>query len=229
MDRRLVAGAATGIAMVLLVLAASSGPVRIWITPPADVGPSSVDGTGPLDTVALQGSVPRDRSSGQPWGTLVSQILGVLLIVFVVTMVVWVVRLGIWPRTGRRSVRERRDRQITPLPEVNEYELEVDVDAARIALAGGNPRNAIVACWMQLERDAAAAGLPRAAAETSAEYVERVVAASSVDPAPIRELAALYREARFSHHELLDDHRTRALAAMNRVEAALRRGVGVLT
>jgi hypothetical protein len=229
MDRRLVAGAATGVAMVLLVLAASSGPVRIWITPPADVGPASVDGSGPLDTVALQISVPRDRSSGPPWDTLVSQILGVLLIVFVATMVVWVVRSGLWPRTGRRGLRGRRHRQITALPEVKERELEVDVDAARIALGGGSPRNAIVACWMQLERDAAAAGLPRAAAETSAEYVERVVAASSVDPAPIRELAALYREARFSRHELLDDHRSRALAAMNRVEAALRRGVRALT
>ena len=229
MDRRLVAGAATGVAMALLVLAASSGPVRIWITSPTEVGTSSVDGTGPLDTIAPQGSVPRRRSSGPPWGTLVSQILGVLLIVLVVTIVVLVVRLGLWPRTGRRSRRERRHRQITALPEVNERELEVDADAARIALAGGTPRNAIVACWMQLERDAAAAGLPRAAAETSAEYAERVVAASSVDPAPIGELAALYREARFSRHELLDDHRARALAAMNRVEAALRRGVGVLT
>jgi hypothetical protein len=82
---------------------------------------------------------------------------------------------------------------------------------------------------MQLERDAGAAGLSRNAAETSAEYVERVVTASSVDPAPIRELAALYREARFSDHELSDDHRTRALAALNRVEAVLRRTVGVLT
>ena len=228
MDRRLVAGAATGVTMVLLVLAASSGPVRIWITPPVDVGPAPVGSTGPVDTVAVQDTVPRDHSSGPPWGALVSQILGVLLILFVVTMVVWVARSGNWPRAWRR-LRERRDRQITALPEVNECELEVDVDAARIALAEGSPRNAIVACWMQLERDAAAAGLPRAAAETSAEYVERVVAASSVDPAPIRELAALYREARFSRHELLDDHRSRALAALNRVETALRRGVGVLT
>ena len=228
MDRRLVAGAATGVAMVLLVLAASSGPVRIWITPPADVAPPPVDSTGPVDTVVVQGTVPADHGSGPPWGALVSQILGVLLILFVVTMVVWVVRSRNWPRTGRRRQRERRGRGFTALPEVSEYELEVDVDAARIALAEGSPRNAIVACWMQLERDAAAAGLPRAAAETSAEYVERVVAASSVDPAPIRELAALYREARFSRHELLDDHRSRALAAMTRVEAALRRGVGVL-
>ena len=229
MDRRLVAGAATGVAMVLLVLAASSGPVRIWITPPADVGLSPVDGAGPLDTVALQGSVTPDHGSGPHWGALVSQILGVLVIVLVVATVVSVVWLGNWRRKGRHRPPQQRGRQITALPEVNERQLEVDVDAARIALAGGSPRNAIVACWMQLEDDAAAAGLPRAAAETSAEYVERVVAASSVDPAPIRELAALYREARFSRHELLDDHRTRALAAMNRVEAALRRGVGVLT
>jgi hypothetical protein len=40
---------------------------------------------------------------------------------------------------------------------VAERELAVDVEAARVALAAGSPRNAIVACWMQLERDAAAA------------------------------------------------------------------------
>ena len=157
------------------------------------------------------------------------QLVGVVLIVLAVTTVVWMMRAGLWPRTGWRRVRERSGRQVTALPEVPERELAVDVDAARSALAGGSPRNAIVACWMQLERDAGAAGLSRDAAETSAEYVERVVTASSVDPAPIRELAALYREARFSDHELGDDHRARALAALNRVEAVLRRTVGVLT
>lgn len=228
MERRLVAGAATGVAMALLVLAASSGPVRLWITPPGDVGPSSIGTVGPLDTVAPPDSVPPDRGDLNHWGDAFLQLLGVVLIVLAVTMVVWMVRAGTWPRPGRRRVRERSARRVTALPEVPERELAVDVDAARIALAGGNPRNAIVACWMQLERDAAAAGLSRDAAETSAEYVERVVTASSVDPAPIRELAALYREARFSDHELGDDHRTRALAALNRVEAVLRRSVGVL-
>jgi len=228
MVRRLVAGAATGVAMVLVVLAASSDPVRLWITPPVDVGPSSIGTTGPLDTVAPRDSVPPDRTVPHHWGDVLVQLLGVLLIVLAVTVAVWVVRAGMWPRPGR-GVRERSVRQVTALPEVPERELAVDVEAARVALAGGSPRNAIVACWMQLERDAAAAGLPREAAETSAEYVERVLAASSVDPVPIRELAALYREARFSRHELRDDHRTRALAALNRVEAVLRSSVVVLT
>ena len=231
MDRRLVAGAAAGIAMVLLVLAASSGPVRIWITPPSDVRPASIDSTGPLETVAPRDSVPPDRVVPQHWGKMFVQILGVLLTVLAVTMAVWIMRgASMWPRPGRSGRRKRRHREVTALPEVPERDLAVDVDAARVALVRGSPRNAIVACWMQLERDAAAAGLPRASAETSAEYVERVVSASAVDPAPIRELASLYREARFSRHELRDDHRTRALAALNRVDAVLlRRSVEVLT
>lgn len=229
MDRRLVAGAATGVAMVLLVLAASSGPVRLWVTPPGDVGPSSVGTAGPLDTVAPPDSVPPDRGDPDHWGDVIFQLLSVLVIVFAVTVAAWVVRAGMWPRLRRSGVRKRSALQVTALPEVAERDLAVDVEAARVALAGGSPRNAIVACWMQLERDAAAAALPRDAAETSAEYVERVVAASSVDPAPIRELAALYREARFSRHELRDDHRTRALAALNRVAAVLRSSVVVLT
>src|SRR4029079_7227595 len=142
---------------------------------------------------------------------------------------IWIVRTGTWARLNRRGVRQRSVRSVTALPEVPERELAVDVEAARFALAGGNPRKAIVACWMQLERDAAAAGLPRDAAETSAEYVERVVAASSVDPAPVGERASLYGEPRFSRHELRDDHRTRALAALNRVAAVLRSSVVVLT
>ncbi len=229
MDRRVVAGAATGVAMVLLVLAASSGPVRLWITPPGDLGPSSIGTTGPLETVAPRAPVPPDRVERHHWGDVVGQLLGVLVIVLAVTVAVWIVRTGGSPKSRRSRERERSVRQVTALPEVPERELAVDVEAARGALAGGSPRNAIVACWMQLERDAAAAGLPRDAAETSAEYVERVVAASSVDPAPIRELAALYREARFSRHELGDDHRTRALAALNRVAAVLKPSAVVLT
>ena len=229
MDRRMVAGAATGVAMVLLVLAASSGPLRLWIAPPADVGPPSVGTAGPLVTVPPPVSVPLDRGNPSDWGETIAQLVGVVILVLVVTMVVSLVRTRRRSGPGQRGVRERPVRHHTPLPEIGERELAVDVDAARTALAGGSPRNAIVACWMQLERDAAAAGLPRDAAETSAEYVERVLAASSLDPAPIRELAALYREARFSRHDLRDDHRARALAALNRVEAVLRPSVAVLT
>jgi hypothetical protein len=228
MDRRLVAAAATGVAMVLLVVAASSGPVRVWITPSVDVGPPPIGDVGPLETIAPLDSVPPAPRDPDNLSNTILELIAVVLIVLAVSLAASLVRFGRWTRPRRRGVRQRGDRKVTVLPEVAEHELEVDVDAARVALAGGSPRNAIVACWMQLERGAAEAGLPRAAAETSAEYVERVVAASSVDPAPIRELAALYREARFSRHELRDDHRSRALAALNRVEAVLKPSLAVV-
>jgi hypothetical protein len=62
----------------------------------------------------------------------------------------------------------------------------------------------------------------RVSSETSAEYVARVVASGSVNAGPIGELAALYREARFSRHDLGDEHRARALASLERVAVALR-------
>lgn len=220
--------AAVGLAIVLLVLAASSGPVRLWTAPLTNEGPAPAGDAGPLDTIASADPVVPVRNDIQSTGALIGQIVGALLIVAVATLVVWAVRAGVWRPTGRFRLHRRRGGRMTVLPDVPERELAVDVDAARFALSEGTPRNAIVACWMQLERDAAAAGIPRAAAETSAEYVERVLSASSVDPEPIRVLAALYREARFSDHELGDDHRTRALAALNRVEHGLRHGVEVL-
>jgi hypothetical protein len=108
-----------------------------------------------------------------------------------------------------------------PLPDAVENQLHLEADAARVSLSEGPPRNAIVACWIQLEGDVAAAGLPRHVAETSSEYIERVIGESSVDVAPITELAALYREARFSTHDLEHDHRVRAAGALDRVVAAL--------
>jgi hypothetical protein len=210
----------------MLVLAASAGPVRVWTTPPIDEGPASAGQSGPLETIASTEPVAPVRRDDQSSGAFIGQLVGALLIIAFGMFVVWAARAGLWTRP-RWRVGQRFRRPIAVLPELPERELAVDVDAARIALSEGTPRNAIVACWMQLERDAAAAGIPRAAAETSAEYVERVLATSSVDPEPIRALAALYREARFSHHELGDDLRARARAALDRVEAGLERGVAV--
>jgi hypothetical protein len=89
------------------------------------------------------------------------------------------------------------------------------------ALAQGSPRNAIVECWLRLEEDVAAAGLPRHVSETSAEFTTRVLGWYAIDPAPIADLAALYREARFSRHELGQGERDRALVALRRVHAML--------
>lgn len=222
MDRRtLLALATAALGAVLLVLAASSGPVRVWSEPPAR---PPTERTVTIDTEAnddtpVLGTVPPPtaETTESPFWRIIAAIGFVLLVwLAVVVISTWLRMLG---RAEWR--RRRREPGFVPLPEVVDPVVALDIEAARTALAEGTPRNAIVACWLQLERDAAAAGLPRHPAETSVEYTSRVVGASSVDRAPIDELGALYREARFSRHELDDDDRRRATEALARVAAAL--------
>jgi hypothetical protein len=91
------------------------------------------------------------------------------------------------------------------------------------ALREGSPRNAIVACWMELERTCSQSGLPRSAAETSTEFTARVLSHYAIDAQAVSGLAGLYREARFSEHPLSEAHRDRAIAALQSVLADLRR------
>ncbi len=149
------------------------------------------------------------------------KILSIVSLSLFVLLVLAAGRAGPWSMFERVLGRIRRRPPATPLAQVADRVDLVDVEAAARHLSRGTPRNAIVACWMQLEADAGVAGLARADAETSAEYVARVVASASVDTAPIGELAALYREARFSRHDLDERHRTRAVAALLDVKSAL--------
>jgi hypothetical protein len=207
----------------LLVLAASSAPSRLWTIDLPESGPSATDPAATPSTLAPrapdQGDLSDPRPGNSPW----LWVIGLPFLALAVAATIAVrPELG-WRWTSRERSRGRRGRAVAPLPEiaVDPPPITIDAVAARQALTAGSPRNAIVACWMQLEHDAEAAGLPRGEAETSAEYAERLIGASSVDAAPIGRLAALYREARFSRHELSDDHRARAVDALDRVVDAL--------
>ena len=66
------------------------------------------------------------------------------------------------------------------------------------------------------------AGVRRNPADTSTELTERVLATCHVEPAAIAALAALYREARFSDHEMGEDARRAAIEALDAVHDSLR-------
>ncbi|HQR27809.1 MAG TPA: DUF4129 domain-containing protein [Nocardioides sp.] len=99
--------------------------------------------------------------------------------------------------------------------------LAVDAAGQRDLLEEGAPRNAIVACWHRFEQQAALAGVRRRPAETSSEFTLRVLDLVDADPAAVTTLAGLYREARFSGHPMGEDHRRRALAALDAVHHGL--------
>ena len=88
-------------------------------------------------------------------------------------------------------------------------------------LRKGSPREAIIATWLDLERLVAAAGVPRRPSETSSELVVRVLDDREVPAAALTDLAALFREARFSTHEPTEALRERAAGALDAVHAAL--------
>ena len=137
------------------------------------------------------------------------RVLGGIALTLLLAVVVLAIRVN---RRRRRaappeSAREAPDRALL-----------TDRRAARQArmVREGSPREAIIATWLDLERLVATAGVPRRPSETSSELVVRVLDDREVPAAALTDLAALFREARFSTHEL-----TEALRDLDAVHAAL--------
>lgn len=135
-------------------------------------------------------------------------------------------------RGGRRA-RETWDARRRPAAEPGEIDFDVlgeaqralseqmgrDADHQRDLLLGaGSPRNAIVECWHRFEQQAADAGLARRPWETSSEFSLRMLDLVEADPHAVAVLAAYYREARFSEHEVGEDARAGALAALDTIQ-----------
>lgn len=125
------------------------------------------------------------------------------------------------------AIRANRRRRHAAPPEsareAPDRALLTDRRAARQArmVREGSPREAIIATWLDLERLVAAAGVPRRPSETSSELVVRVLDDREVPAAALTDLAALFREARFSTHEPTEALRERAAGDLDAVHAAL--------
>ena len=126
---------------------------------------------------------------------------------------------------SRRAGEQRVDVAFTVLDEPDRVAAAVVADAEEqdALLRDGDARNAIVAAWHRFEVQGEAAGVPRHGAETSSEYALRFLDLADADTGPVRRLAELYREARFSEHEITEQHRAEALDTL----AAIRRSLGV--
>ncbi|HSU74804.1 MAG TPA: DUF4129 domain-containing protein [Terrabacter sp.] len=204
-----IAGGA--VVMAALVVAAMGQPVPLLSRP---VDPETRTPIPTFTTLATSTSTPAPTSAGQPRPFDPSPLLVVLLqvvLVFVAVVILVVVVQLVRSLLRRRPQLERHAEPDFAIPLVPSELLRTARDHLR-GLETGEPRNAIVAAWIGLETSAAATGLPRLAAETSSEYTERVIRVWPVDSERLGDLAALYREARFSVHPLGESHRERAVA-----------------
>jgi hypothetical protein len=210
----MAAGSTLGFALIAWV--ATAGSVQIFAGSTRTASTPQLTRQTPELRPRPNGTVtqtppPASSVLHRPDLTWVGDVLSVLLASAVLIGVALLARWA-WRRRSRR-LHQPPEVPFDVLPEVS-VALAADASAQFAALEEGSPRNAIVACWLRLEEIAGEAGLPSDPAETSAEFTTRVLGALAFDPAMIKGFAGLYREARFSRHELGEPARRAAVAAL---------------
>ena len=86
-----------------------------------------------------------------------------------------------------------------------------------------DPRRAIIAAYARLELVLAANGIPRRAAETPQEYLERILRSLGLAGEPIGRLTELFTRAKFSQHVVDLEMKEDAIGALEEVRGELRR------
>lgn len=86
---------------------------------------------------------------------------------------------------------------------------------------GGDPRSTVIACWLRLEKAAAAAGTPRRPSDTAADLIIRMLAAHAVSEPVLDRFAEVYRQARYAPHVVDETMRDEARDALTRLRAEL--------
>jgi len=225
----------------------------LLVTWAATVGPSGVlHGDGPSrllgEPSTSSSASPSDpvgadaREAAENDGSAAGDLLvNIFTVVFACGAIVAVGLLGYSAHRAVRRLRETaRERRGEADPEGAAFEvieaptrlaraLSEDQERQRALLQEGSPRNGIVRCWHRFEELAAEAGLGRKVWETPGEFALRLLTTVEADEDAAYRLTLLYREARFSHHELDESARDEALEALVTIHVGLAARTGNLT
>lgn len=222
-------------AVVLVALlgtwAASSGSGPVLR--PEGAPPPAGSSASPPPEVAEEETVPRAEDDEREevrgsdevpfWLQVLGLVVQVASVLFLVHLLLRAVRAGRRRRAEQRQADDGPQAEFAvleePAPARAQRALDADAQAQRAALEEGSARNGIVECWHRFELQAATARIAREPWETSSEFTLRLLDLVEADRAAVAELAALYREARFSDHPLDEDARERARVALAAVHA----------
>lgn len=190
--------------------------------------PTGGSGDGPAPTRFVQqpsSSPPTKRvkpSKATDIAGLFLFVLGVLGVLIGLVVLIAVLRSVIYRRRlarVRHRAAPRPDEEAAP---DFASTLRAAVGEALEELGSAGPvGDAIIACWVRLQAASSDAGIAPVASDTAEEAIERVFAVRTVRPAPLRTLADLYREARFSGHQMAASDADTARAALREVLADL--------
>jgi hypothetical protein len=214
--------------LLLVVMAARSGPSGVihgtphddLFHPPRPTLTSAANGRhGPDSTSRL----PQGGSSlpdAALLGTLLRYALFAWLLLLAYRGARWLID-DLAARRYREPPREVIDFDVLDDPTPLVEEMRRDASEQFELLLGGEPRNAIVAAWDRFEEQAERVGAARKLWETSSEFTLRLLEAVSAAPAEVSRLAALYREARFSEHEITEVNRHAAIEALRAIHLSV--------
>ncbi|MEV4509388.1 DUF4129 domain-containing protein [Dactylosporangium sp. NPDC049525] len=216
---------------VAAVAASTSSPeISKLPVPPLDTTPPVPSDLPTADTVATvaPSAAPEQASSFAfpDWVTYTAGVLCVLVLVVAAGVLVWsLLRNGDPKRKARLFVEPKRP---TPMTDDGGAAVIAAVDAGIVELSDTDtdPRRAVIACWVRLERAAAAAGTPRETGDSPTDLVTRLLAGHQVSRPTLEGLAFVYREARYATHAVDERSRQGAIEALRqlRTELALRGG-----
>jgi uncharacterized protein DUF4129 len=220
-----LAGLVVLLVITLAVLGARSGP---WV-PPAPSGaaaPTTVAGPPALPKPRLPAQVtaaaaPTPSPTVEDGGVLTWVLVGGVLLLVVAGVVVLATGLLHRPRWRRGLPLEGASLEAREQPGAA---LPGAVERALDAVEDPDAREAVVQAWLLLGRAAAETGTAPRAAETAAEYARRLAAERGLPAGAVAALAELYREARFSTHEVRPEQRDLAREHLLALRAALGSG-----
>jgi hypothetical protein len=216
--------------LLMVMFAARSGPERIFAGPLHD---PSVRPVNPSFNLPPRQTAAGHQHSGLFHANPFFIAVGWVIRIAALVCILWLLYLGARRFLRYLAERKRRTKPATPAyvdfdvlddPEPLLEEIREDADEQYELLLGGHPRNAIVACWDRFEEQAERAHASRRAWETSSEFTLRLLEAVSADAHAVSRLEGLYREARFSEHEMGESHRQEAIEALRAIHVSL--GIG---
>jgi len=160
-----------------------------------------------------------------PW--VMPVIIGAGVLVGIVLLMVL---LGAVVHT-RSRFRSRSLRTRAPVKSAADIRAEVvaalEAGLQQLDESDGDPRRAVIACWVRLEGAAGAAGTPRLPGDTSTDLVLRLLAGHSLSAPVLTGFADVYRQARYASHEVDERMREQAKAALGRLREELGVALGV--
>jgi hypothetical protein len=152
------------------------------------------------------------------WGLVVVTAAAAVLVAVLIGRLL----LRAWRARHRPPAEDVRTAGVVPAQVLADQSERMD------ALGTGTPREGIIAAWARLEASIAIAGVPLTTSRTSTEVVLATLRSHEVSPDTLEELAALFREARYSPHVLTESDRQRAELAHRRVDSELEQALGLV-